>query len=273
MNLVRATAVPLAAALTVGLVSTPAWAHGGKVEGVLNVRDIGGYTGHGGKHVKRGLLIRTASLSKVTNGGLADLKRLKISVSVDFRSASEVKTDHQDRLPAGVRRFAAPIRFGQLKSFWSNPPISLNPAATFMENGYRDMVTDKAMRTQFARTFKLIESSKKPVLFHCTAGKDRTGVMAAILLTTLGVSKKDVYRDYLQSNAELAASNKKIFDYYTSQDVDYRIVEPIYTVRASYLDAWFDQIKKSYGTFGRFLSKGLGLKAADTAKLRKRLLA
>jgi protein-tyrosine phosphatase len=97
--------------------------------------------------------------------------------------------------------------------------------------------------------------------------------MTAILLTTLGVSKKDVYRDYLRSNAELAASNKKIFDYYTSEHVDYRIVEPIYTVRAAYLDAWFDQIKKSYGTFGRFLSKGLGLKPADTAKLRKRLLA
>jgi protein-tyrosine phosphatase len=87
------------------------------------------------------------------------------------------------------------------------------------------MVTDKAMRTQFARTFKLIETSKKPVLIHCTAGKDRTGVMTAILLTTLGVSKKDIYGDYLRSNAELAASNKKIFDYYTSQDVDYRIVE------------------------------------------------
>jgi protein-tyrosine phosphatase len=273
MNLVRATAVPLAAALTVGLVSTPAWAHDVKVDGALNVRDIGGYTGQGGKHVKRGLVIRTASLSKVTDGGLADLKRLKISVSVDFRTASEVNSDHQDRLPAGVRRFAAPVNFGQLKSFWTNPPVSLNPAATFMMNGYRAMVTDKAMRTQFARTFKLIETSKKPVLYHCTAGKDRTGVMTAILLTTLGVSKQNVYGDYLRSNAELAASNKKIFDYYTSEHVDYRIVEPIYTVRAAYLDAWFAQIKTSYGTFGRFLSKGLGLKRADVAKLRRRLLA
>ncbi|MEO5877575.1 MAG: tyrosine-protein phosphatase, partial [Streptosporangiaceae bacterium] len=247
----RATAVPLAAALavglTVGLVSTPAWAHGLRIEGALNVRDIGGYTGHGGTHVRRGLVLRAASLNKVTAGGLADLRRLRVATSVDFRSASEVRSDGRDRLPAGVKRVAAPVGFGLLRSFFSHPPVSFNPAATFMANSYRDLVTDKAMRTRYARTFRLLEKSRKPVLFHCTDGKDRTGVMTALVLTALGVSKKNIYRDYLRSNAELAATNKKIFAELEAENVDRRVVEPLFTVRAAYLDAWYSQIKKSYG--------------------------
>lgn len=271
----RLLALAVPPVMITGLLAGPAAAepwptHHVSVPGAYNVRDIGGYKASGGKKVRYGLVYRSAHLTKVTPEGVEALKKLGIGVNIDFRTKSEVGKDGAGKLPPGVKTVRAPISFGQLKDIFTI--ISLHPAVKYMEGGYRKMVANPSARKEFAKAFRTVANSKRPVLYNCTAGKDRTGVMTAILLTAVGVPKSTVYADYLMSNKQLEAPNKEIIDYLEKESVDSRIIYPALWVRSSFLDAWFAEIKKRYGSFDRFLTKGLGIKAKEKAKLRKKLL-
>jgi protein-tyrosine phosphatase len=94
------------------------------------------------------------------------------------------------------------------------------------------------------------------VLFHCTAGKDRTGWTAAVLLTVLGVDRATVTEDYLMSNHYRGAAAG----------------DPVGGVQREWLDAAFDQVAVSYGGFDRYVSEGLGLGSAEIDTLKQRML-
>ncbi|WP_344260720.1 tyrosine-protein phosphatase [Actinomadura napierensis] len=247
------------------------------VDGAVNVRDIGGYTARDGRHVRYGAVYRSASLSKVTATGVAQLQRLGLSASVDFRSQLEVGMSGADKLPAGVTPVAANINAFSPTLLTMVPELlkailAQDKPGEFMALSYRGFVHDPDSRKQFSAALKRIASAKGPVLYHCTEGKDRTGVMTAVLLTALGVDKTQVYGDYLRSNQELADQNAAELAQLEKLGIDPALVEPFLTVRASYLDSAFDQIKKDFGTFDAFLTKGLGIDAATRAALRKQLL-
>ncbi|WP_344448175.1 tyrosine-protein phosphatase [Actinocorallia aurantiaca] len=266
----------LPSVLAAGLLAAPASAHPAEpprvlnVQGVHNVRDLGGYRGLNGKTVRYGRVYRSGSLSEATSEGLALLKKKKVSLVVDFRSRSEIQNEGNYKLPGGVRRQKSPVEFVELAGILATP--SLNPAITAMHKAYRRMAADPKARKEFARTFRAVAKAKNPVLFHCTSGKDRTGVMSAILLMAVGVDRGTVYRDYLRSNQELEAYNQGIIEYLKKEDIDPRLVKPALYVQRSFLNAWFDEVKKRYGGFDKFLSKGLGIKPAEKKALRKRLL-
>ncbi|KAB2373227.1 tyrosine-protein phosphatase [Actinomadura montaniterrae] len=247
------------------------------VDGAVNVRDIGGYASKDGRHVRYGLVYRSASLSKVTATGVAQLQRLGLTASVDFRSQLEVGMSGADKLPAGVTPVAANINAFSPTLLTMVPDLlkavlAQDKPGEFMALSYRGFVHDPDSRKQFAAALTRIASGQGPVLYHCTEGKDRTGVMTAILLTILGVPKTQVYADYLRSNEELADQNAAELAELQKLGIDPALVEPFLTVRASYLDTAFDQIKRDYGTFGAFVAKGLGIDAATQAALRKQLL-
>ncbi|MER6816958.1 tyrosine-protein phosphatase [Spirillospora sp. NPDC000708] len=266
-----ASAAPPVAARTASTVRDIA------VDGAVNVRDIGGYTAWDGRHVRYGLVYRSASLSKVTATGVAQLQRLGLTASVDFRSQFEVGMSGADRLPAGVAPVAANINAFSPTLLTMVPDLlkailAQDKPGEFMALSYRGFVHDADSRKQFAAALTRIASGEGPVLYHCTEGKDRTGVMTAILLTVLGVPKAQVYADYLRSNQELADQNAAELAELKKIGIDPALVEPFLTVRAAYLDTAFDQIARDYGTFDAFVAKGLGIDAATRAALRKRLL-
>lgn len=239
------------------------------VQGAHNVRDLGGYRGLDGRTVRYDRVYRAGSLADATSEGLAVLKKKRVSLVVDFRTGSEIRTEGNYRLP-GIKRQKSPIEFGDLAGILATP--SLNPAVTAMHKAYRQLAVDPKARKEFARTFRAVAKAKGPVLFHCTSGKDRTGVMSAILLLAAGVDRGTVYRDYLRSNQELEEYNRKLIAHLEKEDVDPRLVKPALYVQRSFLDAWFGEIKKRYGGFDKYLSKGLGIKPAEKKALRKRLL-
>ncbi|GAA0960877.1 tyrosine-protein phosphatase [Actinocorallia libanotica] len=241
------------------------------VEGAHNVRDLGGYRGADGKTVRYGRVYRSGGLAKATSEGLALLKKKGVTRVVDFRTRGEIRSEGNYRLPSGVKRQKSPVEFGQLAGILTMPTLS--PTATAVRRGYRQLVTDPVARKEFARTFRAVAKADRAVLFHCTAaGKDRTGVMSAILLLAAGVDRSTVYRDYLRSNDELKAYNDEVIAYLKKEDIDPRLVEPALYAQRSYLDAWFSEVKKRYGGFDKFLRKGLGIKPAEKKALRKRLL-
>jgi protein-tyrosine phosphatase len=147
-------------------------------------------------------------------------------------------------------------------------------AAEIMRDYYAWFVSNPTARAQFAKAFTDIATAQGAVLYHCTAGKDRTGWMTAILMSALDVPKGQIYNDFLDSNDNLAAGNKALLDGLVAQGLvtDRALWEPILGVQREFLDAAFDQVQTSYGSFDRFLSDGLGIDGATLDALKAKLL-
>jgi protein-tyrosine phosphatase len=124
---------------------------------------------------------------------------------------------------------------------------------------YRWFVTDAGARARFAAVLRVIaEADGAPVLFHCTAGKDRTGWTAALLLTALGVPREAVLADYLLTNERAARLIARADP----------LLLPLARADAAYLDAAFDEIARGWPTFEAFWHDGLGLDHATLHRLR-----
>ncbi|RDI54301.1 tyrosine-protein phosphatase [Nocardia mexicana] len=251
-----------------------------------NARDIGGYpTQHGGGKIRYGLVYRTDALDKLTAADQQRLASLNIGKALDLRSPNEVKAN-PDKLPASIPYSPLPI-WDPNNDFYlyvsnivaGGPAVQQEKlgdgkAADFMRTYYRWMITDPTARGQFATAIKEIAAAPGAVLYHCTAGKDRTGWTTAILMSALGVPKGQIYKDYLASNDYLAASNKATMDALVQRGLvtDPSLFDPILGVQRDYLDAAFDQAEQSYGSFDRFLSDGLGVDGGTVDALKTKLL-
>ncbi|MCK6434515.1 MAG: tyrosine-protein phosphatase [Burkholderiaceae bacterium] len=171
-----------------------------RLVGATNFRDLGGYLGVGGRPVRWRRLYRSDHLGGLTDSDRQALQALGIRRSFDFRGVTERAAAPYD-LPGLVQHslsieptVAQRIHdlMGQGQSF--TPEL----AAEFMRELYRGLVDDQSHR--FAEFFEHLLASDDPVVFHCTAGKDRTGFAAALILLALGVPREQVMQDYLLTN-------------------------------------------------------------------------
>ncbi|MFT4077087.1 MAG: tyrosine-protein phosphatase [Asticcacaulis sp.] len=247
------------------------------VAGGNNFRDIGGYATADGHHVKWGTLYRSASLGQVTPEGFAYLKSLGIKTEIDFRSTDERQTD-PNIWPAdmGVTTYAEDYSnpssaFAALMS----PDVTADKARTMMSSFYAQAPFQFA--SQYKRMFRQIIDGNTPLVYHCTAGKDRTGVATALILTVLGVSRETATEDYLLSNQYYKpvmpqpgsqASAQMAFFMKLPPDV----VKAMMGVDAQYLNSAFNAIDQREGGMARYVHEDLGLTDADVALLKRRLL-
>ncbi|WP_406229568.1 tyrosine-protein phosphatase [Nocardia sp. NBC_01009] len=250
-----------------------------------NARDIGGYPAKGGGKLRSGVVFRTDALAKLDDGEQQKLVSLNIGQVIDFRSPIETGRD-PDRLPASIRRTEQPVydpandfyvmvsRLIQAGPAAQQEALGNGKSAEIMRTYYRWFVTDPTARAQFGAAFKDIATAPGAVLYHCTAGKDRTGWMTAILMSALDVPKGQIYNDFLDSNDNLAAGNKALLDALVAQGLvtDRSLWEPIVGVQRDFLDAALDQVRQSYSSFDSFLSDGLGIDDATLAALKAKLL-
>ncbi|MBA3490160.1 MAG: tyrosine-protein phosphatase, partial [Longispora sp.] len=116
----------------------------------------------------------------------------------------------------------------------------------------------------------LTEPGGGSVLFHCTAGKDRTGWLAAVTLLALGVDREVVYADYLLTNAAIAGSGRMLTTFREKGLVrDIGLFVPLIEARIEYLESALDEVERGYGDIDTFVSTGLGV---DLQALRANLL-
>ena len=251
----------------------------------MNVRDIGGYRSVHGLEVTRGLLFRGDTLSQLTSADVDRLDRLGLRTVIDFRSPGEVLLGGDDRLPYGVEFAHLPVCGGDLGALYEliasgdhaqqRRELGDGRAASFMAEMNRGFVTDARQREAFGAALRLIcAPGRLPLLYHCTAGKDRTGWMTAIVLTALGVPRELVLRDYLLSNDFHRTGYTKLrFDLVKTGIVaDPELLRPVLEQSATYLGAAFEEADRSYGSFGRFLADGLEVSEAMLTELRRALL-
>src|SRR6185295_1584135 len=137
-----------------------------------------------------------------------------------------------------------------------------------MREIYRWFVSSPMGREGFATTLRLLaEPGGLPLLFHCTAGKDRTGWASAVLLTALGVDRATVTADYLRTNDLMEPQNTARLLTQRGAVPDARAILPLLEARADYLDAAFDEADRRHGSFDGYLREGLGLDDAVLDKL------
>ncbi|XVU25114.1 tyrosine-protein phosphatase [Actinoplanes sp. CA-054009] len=232
-----------------------------------NFRDGGGYRTADGHWVRMGVFYRSNSLATLTDADVAKLKRLGIRTDVDFRTDSEVAAG-PDRLPAGTRYVFANVAGTTSPGSGGYQLDTEEHGVAMMVAGEKGMVSSDSARKAY-RTFLTTVADPRAanVLYHCTAGKDRTGWASAALLTALGVPRATVFEDYLLSNTYLAASNAAALAAVPeSIRAGYKAV---LDVRPEYLQSGFDEVAAKFGTFDRYLRDGLGVSAWA---LRSRLL-
>ncbi|MGY2113974.1 tyrosine-protein phosphatase [Nocardia gipuzkoensis] len=218
------------------------------LQGVQNARDIGGYRTGDGRIVRTGLVYRTGQLNNATAGDLAALTDRRVRSVHDLRTVYE-RALGPDRMPEGATAHWSDV-IGQA------PPEVLATTLTGGDGLYRAFLTAPGANEAFASVLRDIIGADGAVLFHCTAGKDRTGWTAAVLLTLLGVDRATVTEDYLLSNRYR----------------DARADDPLNGVQRSWLDAAFDQVDRTYGSFDAYVRDGLRLDDREVAALRARLL-
>jgi protein-tyrosine phosphatase len=255
------------------------------LDGAVNVRDIGGYRTSYGLEVARGRLFRGDALSRLSGHDTERLERLGLRIVVDFRTPGEVLLAGADRLPFGIELVSLPVGGGDLGAVYEliasgdherqRAELGDGGAASLMVEINRGFVTDARQREAFGAAVRLVCSAGRlPLLYHCSGGKDRAGWMTAIVLTALGVPREVVLRDYLLSNDFHRTEYQKLrYDLVKTGIVaDPDLLRPVMEQSATYLGAAFEEAERRYGSFGRFVTRGLEVSDAMLGELRRTLL-
>lgn len=238
------------------------------LEGGSNFRDLGGYRTADGRRVRRGAVFRSAHLGALTKADCAALGKLGMRTIVDLRGVNEAAETPHRLNGIACRIVGAHIEPGigdKIRRAVEDGTASPVLMMQYLADHYRDYPRrcTPGFRTLFAT---LSDGGHRPLVFHCTAGKDRTGFASALLLTLLGVPWDTVVEDYLRTN-ELWIGH---VGRYPELDLDTRAA--IIEARRPYLEAAFEIVRSDFGNAEAFAEKALGLDAAVLAKLRTELL-
>ena len=245
-----------------------------RLQGIDNFRDVAGTTSayataHDGT-MRGGVFYRSNALTP-SAADLATLNGLGIGAIYDLRTPSEIAAT-PDTMIAGASWQNIDI-IGSTTSGADITHISFNSAAdaiAMMEQTNRAFVSDAGMRSQFGQLFNALASVDAAQLFHCTAGKDRTGWTAAVLQSIAGVDEATIMANYLATNdytaARVSATLKALPPSMAA------VYEPLLGVQASYLQAGLDQVAAEYGSMDNYLKQGLGLSQETIYVLRGKLV-
>jgi protein-tyrosine phosphatase len=250
------------------------------LEGAQNFRDLGGYPTADGRRVRWGQIYRSDHLGDLSDADLDYLDGLGIHTICDFRSGTE-REDSPDRFgesgsPPSVNPAIADERFAvdELKSRILTGDLEGIDFANVLVEGNQAFVRDYAM--QYGQFFRLVEDpSSLPLVFHCTAGKDRAGWASAALLTALGVSEQDVVRDYLLSQLytqHKIESTLRLIRWASLFRTDPEQIRPLMSVDPAYIGAAIEAAEEDHGSVDAYLAEALGMDSERRAALRDLLL-
>jgi protein-tyrosine phosphatase len=238
--------------------------------GASNFRDLGGYRATSGRVTRHRKLLRSDHLG---NLALHDISVLATHLGeavrvLDLRGVAEREaaacaipgaTVHSLPIePTIVQKLTDAIESGER--------LTAADTVALMQETYRNFVRSNTPR--FAALFEhALAFNEAPLVFHCTAGKDRTGLAAALLLRALDVPQEDVMRDYLITNERFkppAPAGDAL-----SRDV----LQVLWRVQPDFLHAAFDTIDEHYGSLAAYFQEGLGLREVERERLRELYLA
>jgi len=233
------------------------------LQGASNFRDLGGYPGTQGRPLRWRRLFRSDQLGGLTDADRQVLRALGVTRAFDFRGTEE-RAAQPYELP-GLQQHALSIEPTVAQNMaalvQAGVPLTAARMTELMETLYRRLVHEEAAR--YAEWFGHLLEDDAPLVFHCTAGKDRTGVAAALLLLALGVPQAVVEQDYLYSNEVFRRPSTAGHGGLVPEEA----LQVLWTVKASFLHAALDVIVATPGGLERYLEQRLGLSQAARARL------
>lgn len=245
-----------------------------QMDGGRNFRDLGGYRTADGHTVKRGVMYRSGSLGSLTPQGQQTLSGLHIASIIDLRSTDERSRDSNDLAAVFGQGYWARdygMSHGDMGAMFarSGPPTAESMKA-MMSQVYRTLPKEQA--ASYREMFARLVAGKEPLVVNCTAGKDRTGIASALVLTAVGVPYETVKRDFLLSNDAPGMSTLASVLPGPLAKLPPEVLKPLSGVEPEYLDTAFAQIKQDYGSVENYLQKELAVGADEVAALRRNLL-
>jgi protein-tyrosine phosphatase len=236
------------------------------LQGASNFRDVGGYRNADGRRVRRGQVFRSDHLAGLTDEDLLRLQSLGIAHSLDFRGAAECAATPYAL--AGVQRVALTIEptvIARLQALVAQGVVpTTEETVDLMRETYRDFVNHNA--TTFGRFLKHLLEQPTPQVFHCTAGKDRTGFAAALLLSALGVDRATIEHDYLLTN-QLYKRDARM-----EGQGHPHVMKVLWQVQPEFLHAAFDAVDAQHGGMQDYLHGAIGLSPQELGALQRLML-
>jgi protein-tyrosine phosphatase len=245
-------------------------------EGAANFRDLGGYETSDGRRLKWGQIFRSDSLARLTHRDQSLLKRIGIRLAFDLRTPFEVRLA-PDRLPEddSVEYLHLPIIREEFDPF---------AALNRIRKGDVSWLTEKLMINGYIRNIedfpgiwgmvinRLAEPDSLPLVFHCTGGKDRTGICAALIMLALGVPEETIIYDHELSNAFIADWVRKVEVYIKALGIDPEMVAPYFTASREGIVSVLDHIRNTYGCAANYLNTKAGVSKETLSLMKQELL-
>ncbi|MFD9130679.1 tyrosine-protein phosphatase [Kitasatospora sp. NPDC059571] len=253
---------------------------------VANLRDLGGIALPGGRRVRPGTAFRSGQLDRLDTAADPVFARLGIRTVVDLRTERE-RTVRPDRMPGGAHLLVADVMAdpagtgtaARLAAALADPAVAAREfrngrAAHALAADYRAFVTAESARHAYRQLITaLAHKEGGPVLFHCTAGKDRTGWGTALVLLLLGADTATVEAEYLSVGPAVRAAFAPMVQEFTAAGGDPEIADAVFGVRPEYLRAALQAVADGWGDAESYARAALGVKDETLGHLRENLIA
>lgn len=240
-----------------------------RMEGTVNFRDAGGYTTKDGKQVKWGKVYRSADISKLSDKDLQTVAGKHISTVIDFRGTKE-SAAAPDRLLPGTDYTLSPAGSDQL-------PDMKQMAEMIKQGGFLEKMYGEQSLTYYGDRYRplfqklLTLPDTAAILYHCTGGRDRTGMASALFLYALGVPEKTIEADFTASNIYLEPMNGKMFGQMSqAMGMSLEEIKKEFALRPELIRSFFNVITKKYGSVEAFMEKELGVGEKELQMLKKK---
>lgn len=242
------------------------------IPGIQNFRDLGGYPSYSAKkHVRWGMIYRSAEIDSLECYSRKELKNLGIKTIIDLRSSPD--QGNRPPLQKGFNVVHIPLAAGNMGKILNG----IREERIKCDTVYR--MVERMNRTLIGRYTKeyrqifdiLLDRKNYPVVMHCSSGKGRTGIVAALVLATLGVNEDIIMEDYRLSNDyfNIPSASK---DAYQLPVRSQEAITTLFSAREDFLNAAKDEAERQYGDIATYLQKGIGLSKDEIKKLKGILL-
>lgn len=248
------------------------------LKGADNCRDLGGYQTADGHHVKWGIIYRSGNLHDLSRSDKKYLLNAGIIRVVDFRGPTEMKKE-KDRLPKGISYMHYPINIagedmrGEIKAVvLGKSEMNIND---YLVNANRQLVHDYADVYEIWLKELIANPLALPQIFHCTAGKDRAGFAAALLLGILGVPDETIMQDYMKTNEykeKYIEKTIRMVNILTVSKDRGEMIRPMLSAETRYLKTAFEAIHTHWGSWENYAIEKLEMTPQDIETLKEMFL-
>ena len=260
-----------------------------------NARELGGYKTRDGRQIKHGLLLRTAKLSNATAGDIEKLvNEYRLGTIIDFRMGAEAAAEPDPEIE-GVERYNISI-MNEMELRKQREMMDIDPGdlmkdpikgfKTALElkivsdEMYINFLDNEAGKKGFSEFFRLLlnEAPDRAVLWHCTSGKDRTGLAAVLLMTALGVDRETCMADFLltnEFNKDKIAQTRVFLDIALKPEDKHLLNDMLVVldgVNESFMEKAIDFMDSKYGSVMGYINNELHITDSEIAKLKEKYL-